>query len=80
VLKHEKNTATNEAQGFATLPATSKPTPRFLKPKDAAAHIGIGRSKLYEMMDGGQVKSAKLGGARLVDMESLLGYVLSLTK
>lgn len=37
----------------------------------AAAAIGVGRSKIYEMLADGSIKSCKLGGRRLILVKSL---------
>jgi excisionase family DNA binding protein len=42
---------------------------------DAAKAVGISRSKLYELLDGKQLRSLKIGGRRLImrrDLESFL--------
>src|SRR5215213_11710454 len=37
----------------------------LLRPSEAAAHLSIGRSKVYELMRLGQLRSVKIGGSRL---------------
>ncbi len=49
--------------------------PRFIKIGTASAYSGIGRSTLYEMLNAGKIKSHKVGGARLIDRESLDAYI-----
>ena len=39
--------------------------------KDAARLIGIGRTKLYELLDNGQLQNIRLGSRRLILMDAL---------
>lgn len=41
------------------------------KPEQAAAVLGIGRSKVYELMQAGELESFKLGKSRLIPHTSL---------
>ncbi len=43
----------------------------LLTPTEAAAALGIGRSKLYELMRIGVVTSVRIGGCRRVPAASL---------
>jgi excisionase family DNA binding protein len=45
---------------------------------DAAETLGIGRSRLYELMDSGQIESVHIGRRRLVPAQALEAYVESL--
>jgi excisionase family DNA binding protein len=45
------------------------------RPKEAAAVLGIGRSKVYDLMRSGRLDSRKDGGARLITADSLRAYV-----
>jgi excisionase family DNA binding protein len=45
--------------------------PICLRVNDAAAYIGIGRSKMYEMIDNGEIETVEIGGRRLVTRASL---------
>jgi len=38
--------------------------------KDFVKRSGIGRSKVYEMLDSGELESAKVGGMRLIIEDS----------
>ena len=38
----------------------------LLSPADAAAHLSIGRSKVYELMRLGQLRSVKIGALRRI--------------
>lgn len=41
----------------------------------AIAMLGLSRSKFYELMDGGEIATIKVGRARLVIVQSLHDYV-----
>lgn len=45
------------------------------RPKEAAAVLGIGRDKLYDLMRSGRLESHKDGGARLITADALRAYV-----
>jgi excisionase family DNA binding protein len=47
----------------------------LLRPDEAAEALGIGRSKLYELMATGEVESVFIGSCRRVPMEVLHAYV-----
>ena len=47
----------------------------LLTPTEAAEALGIGRSKLYELMQAGLVESVLIGTARRVPEDALLDYV-----
>lgn len=49
--------------------------PKFMKPSDAAKHVGLGRTTLYEMMNAGLIKSHRVRGARLICRESLEAFI-----
>ena len=38
----------------------------LLSPAEAAAHLSIGRSKVYELMRLGQLRSVKIGASRRI--------------
>jgi hypothetical protein len=58
--------------------------PEWLRPKDIPKFFGIGRSKAYELISNGKVKSVSLrqrgqkNGTRLVSYDSLAAYLNSL--
>jgi len=62
----------------------STPRPEWLRPKDIPKYFGIGRSKSYELIAAGKVKSVSLRqrgqkhGTRLVSYDSLAAYLESL--
>lgn len=51
----------------------------LLTPEEAAQALGIGRSKVYELLAGGRLTSVKIGTCRRVPAEALRQYVASLS-
>ncbi len=51
----------------------------LLTAEEAARTLGIGRTKVYELISTGEIASVKIGAARRVPAEALLSYVRSLT-
>ena len=47
----------------------------LLTPTEAAEALGIGRSKLYELMRAGLVESVLIGAARRIPEDALQAYV-----
>ena len=72
MLRIEKAHALADAQAAASTLVT---LPRFMKPLDAAKHVGLGRTTLYEMMNAGQINSHRVRGARLICRESLEAFI-----
>ena len=61
---------TQEAQIKPTgIPFSERPTCSIA---EACSAAGFGRTKLYELIDGGAVKAVKIGRRRLVQVPSLL--------
>lgn len=51
-------------------------TPLMHRPTLATARrIGIGRSKLFELIKSGEIESVKVGRARLIPESALIEYV-----
>ncbi len=50
----------------------------LLTPTEAAQALGIGRSKLYELMRSGVVESVRIGTARRVPADALANYIAGL--
>lgn len=50
----------------------------LLTPSQAAEAIGIGRSKLYELMRSGALLSVRIGTCRRIPMSALADYVARL--
>jgi excisionase family DNA binding protein len=49
--------------------------PLVLGVRDAAAFIGLSRSRLYELIGDGQIEARKLGSRTVVPTESLRSFV-----
>lgn len=47
----------------------------LLRPEEAAELIGIGRTKVFELMRTGQLESVRIGSSRRIPAFALLGYV-----
>jgi excisionase family DNA binding protein len=47
----------------------------LLKPEEAAAVLGIGRSKMYELLAAGLVESVRIGSCRRVPRAALEVFV-----
>jgi len=50
----------------------------LLSPAEAAAHLSIGRSKVYELMRLGQLRSVKIGASRRIPQAALADFVAAL--
>jgi excisionase family DNA binding protein len=49
---------------------------RVLYPiSDAAVNLGIGRTKLFELIAGGEIQTVTIGRRRLIPRDSLLEFV-----
>ncbi len=54
--------------------------PLLLSVKDAATHLGVARSKMYELVNNGELPSLALGGRRLVSREALNEFVVQMSR
>ena len=52
--------------------------PILLTPTEAARALGIGRSKLYELMQQGVLESVHIGACRRIPTDALLALVAEL--
>jgi excisionase family DNA binding protein len=50
----------------------------LLTPEEAAEALAIGRSKLYELLAAGALRSVRIGGCRRVPLVALKDFVASL--
>ncbi|MCW2805999.1 MAG: hypothetical protein QOF52_1473 [Propionibacteriaceae bacterium] len=50
----------------------------LLSPAEAAAHLSVGRSKVYDLMRLGLLRSVKIGGCRRIPRAALDEFVASL--
>lgn len=48
------------------------------KPEDAAAALGIGRSKLFQLIAAGQIETVQIGRSRRIPAQALEDYVARL--
>jgi len=47
----------------------------LLRPEEAADVLGIGRSKLYDLLATGEIESVHIGSCRRIPVEGLHSYV-----
>jgi excisionase family DNA binding protein len=50
----------------------------LFRPDEAAQRLGIGRTKVYELMASGELRSVKIGAARRVSATALAAFVAAL--
>jgi len=50
----------------------------LVRPEDAAALLGLGRTKVYELMRSGALRSVKIGGLRRIPATALVEFVARL--
>ena len=50
----------------------------LVRPEDAARVLGIGRTKVYELMRSGSLRSVRVGGLRRVPVGALVEFVARL--
>ena len=51
----------------------------LLTPEEAARALGIGRTKLYELLASAKLPSVRIGGSRRVSVDALTEFVRRLT-
>lgn len=49
--------------------------PDQISVKRACGALGIGKTKLYDLMNSGRLRSVKIGRRRLVDSDSLADFI-----
>jgi excisionase family DNA binding protein len=52
----------------------------LLSPAEAAAHLSIGRSKVYELMRLGELRSVKIGASRRIPQAALADFIAALAR
>ena len=52
----------------------------LLTPVEAAAALGIGRSKVYELIRAGEIPSVQIGRCRRIPVSGIADYVASLPR
>lgn len=50
----------------------------LVRPEDAADALGVGRTKVYELMRSGALRSVKVGGLRRIPAAALAEFVAQL--
>jgi excisionase family DNA binding protein len=50
----------------------------LLSPAEAAVHLSIGRSKVYELIRLGQLRSVKIGTSRRIPQAALADFIAAL--
>jgi excisionase family DNA binding protein len=71
--------ADDEPRSAAWPLAPPSATPRLLlTPDEAASALGIGRTKLYELLATGKLPSVRIGASRRVSLEVLVDFVRQL--
>ena len=50
----------------------------LLRPEDAARVLGVGRTKVYELMRSGALRSVRVGGLRRIPVAALNEFVTRL--
>lgn len=59
--------------------AVSPSNDRLLKVSEAMQRLGIGQSKLFELLRAGSLRSVRIGGARRVRETDLIAFIQSLS-
>ena len=73
-MKHEFHEPTGSSRQYvgSTIPFGERPTCTIA---EACSAVGFGKTKLYELMDGGAVESMRIGRRRLIRVPSLLRFL-----
>lgn len=50
-------------------------TPLLYRPEEAASILGVSRTRVYDLIGSGALRSVKLGRARRIPMEALRDFV-----
>jgi excisionase family DNA binding protein len=50
----------------------------LVRPEDAARSLGVGRTKVYELMRSGALRSVRVGGLRRISVAALDDFVARL--
>jgi excisionase family DNA binding protein len=59
-------------------PSAAQLPPLLLTPEEAAQLLRVGRSKVYDLMRSGMLRSVKLGGSRRISAVALAEFVAGL--
>jgi len=55
-------------------------TDLLLKPEAAAQALSIGRSKIYQLIEAGEIESVKIGRSRRISVKALEAFAEKLTQ
>jgi excisionase family DNA binding protein len=58
----------------------SPPVTLMLTLEEAALALRVGRSKVYDLMRSGELRSVKIGGSRRISVNALAEYVATLER
>ena len=61
-----------------TNPSEALPEPRFVGVPEAQVVLGLSRTSVYALMDSGELRSARVGGRRLIPVVELDRFTESL--
>ena len=73
-----EETPTAQLHGSVDAPPAALPR-ILLTPEEAAQALGIGRTKLYELLATAKLPSVRIGGSRRVSVDALTEFVRCLT-
>jgi excisionase family DNA binding protein len=72
---------TNGGRGNEMAAVTARaPLVLLLTPEEVALALRVGRSKVYELMRAGALRSVKIGGSRRISAATLADYVKALER
>jgi excisionase family DNA binding protein len=76
-ISNPKRQGWANASNQARMPMTNdhRPAPLALSPTEAARILGCGRTKLYELLTSGEIKSFHLGRRRLIRLAAIESWI-----
>lgn len=66
--------------GMSSPTANPVPVTLLLTPEEAASALRVGRSKVYDLMRSGVLRSVKIGGSRRISATTLAEFVAILER
>jgi excisionase family DNA binding protein len=69
-----------EEPALGTTPRLPGEGPLLLSVKDAADHLGIGRSSLYQLMATGEIETVDIGRRRYISREAMTKFIETNTR
>ena len=70
-IASEQESSLSKLVGYRYAMVTIDPAPLSVRVAEASRMIGIGRTKIYELIQAGDLETVKIGRATLVTMRSL---------